>query len=99
MKERQPGGFPFGSSCYRATAQFIQFRNRSLGATLQSDEQYSAHHVKERSKKTESMNRAVIGVTGGVLGGAAGGAITGTIAGSDEQTTQPQIDNEKGVNP
>lgn len=71
--ERQPN--PWGSSCYRAEAEFLRLKNREKVAGLSSDPQYSYELVKKRSEKTKEILDSAINA--GIEGGTTGGVVSG----------------------
>ena len=73
-EEKQPSEW---STCYRAKAQLIRFKDRTKVKNLYSDITYTQPFLGQRAevnreKNKERMQRAVIS---GVVGGAVGGAI------------------------
>ena len=81
------------SSCYRAEAELIKFKDRNQVVNIKSDSQYSSELIKARSKQTQCMNQgAVAAGIGGAISGLIGGAIilsgtssTCTSAGADRK--------------
>lgn len=67
-QEKQPD---FWSTCYRARAQFIRFKDRAKAANLFSDPRYAPELIIERSVESKKRTREIIAasVFGGVLGG------------------------------
>jgi hypothetical protein len=67
--ERQPN--PWTSTCYRATAEFLRFKDREKAKSLVSDPWYAPHLIIERSIISGQRNREVLigAVSGGLLGG------------------------------
>ena len=66
--EREPD---LWSTCYRAQAEFVRFKNRDQAKLLVSDSKYAPELIIERSVKAGKRNRQIIAacVGGGVLGG------------------------------
>ena len=67
-QERYPS---FWSSCYRAKAEFLFFKNREQAKSLHSDWWYEPEMIVESSKETARRNKMAIeaGIMGGMLGG------------------------------
>lgn len=67
-EEKQPN---FWSTCYRARAELIRFKDRDKVSALKSDPQYARDQVLERSLETRKRTEAAIqaGIMGGILGG------------------------------
>src|SRR5205814_6958379 len=67
-EEKQPN--PWTSTCYRARAEFLRFRDREKAKGLVSDAKYAPTLIVERSAATGKRNREVISgaVFGGLLG-------------------------------
>ena len=68
-QEKQPN--PLTSTCYRARAEFLRFKDREKAKDLVSDPKYAPNLIIDRSIATGKRNRQVIAgtVLGGVLGG------------------------------
>jgi hypothetical protein len=67
-EEKEPN--PWTSTCYRATAEFLRFKDREKAKDLVSDAKYAPEEIIERSAKYSKRNREVIAgsVVGGLLG-------------------------------
>ena len=67
-EEKQPSVWT--SSCYRATAQFLRFKDREKATNLVSDARYAPELIIDRSAKYSKRNREVLvgAVAGGLLG-------------------------------
>jgi hypothetical protein len=67
-EEKQPN--PWTSTCYRAKAEFLRFKDREKAKVLVSDAKYAPDLIIERSAAAGKRNREVIaaGVFGGLLG-------------------------------
>ena len=67
-KEKYPS---WKSSCYRAKAEFLKFKDRDMIKSLVSDKKYAPELIIERSQETAQRTKKVIeaGVMGGLLGG------------------------------
>jgi outer membrane lipoprotein SlyB len=78
-EEHQPD---FWSTCYRAKATFLKFKDREKAKSYVSDAKYSPEEITKRvtaaNKRTEGI------IIGAAVGGALGGAIGGAMAGSAE---------------
>ncbi len=61
------------STCYRADAQFLRFKDREKVKTLRSDPNYEPQSIIDRSLSADKRNREYI--TGLVFGGILGGII------------------------
>ena len=74
-EEKQPD---FWSTCYRARAEFLRFKDRDKAKDLFSDARYAPELIIDRSEISKKRTRAVItgAVMGGVLGGIAASAAT-----------------------
>jgi hypothetical protein len=70
-EEKQPN--PLTSTCYRARAEFLRFKDREKAKDLVSDPKYAPNLIIERSIATGKRNREVI--TGAVLGGLLGAIV------------------------
>lgn len=70
-EEHQPN--PLTSTCYRAKATFLRFKDREKAKNLVSDAKYAPNLIIERSAKFSKRNQEVI--TGAVLGGVLGALI------------------------
>ncbi len=69
--EKQPD---FWSTCYRAKADFIRFKNREEAALIESDPHYDPVKVRERSQET--WRRVQAAISAGIMGGTVGGSMT-----------------------
>lgn len=67
-EESQPS--PWTSSCYRATANFLRFKDREKAIGLVSDPQYAPDLIVERAAASSKRTRNVL--IGAVAGGALG---------------------------
>lgn len=78
-EEHQPN--PLTSTCYRARATFLRYKDREKAKHLVSDARYSPEAVAKRVAAAHKHNEeALVGaVAGGVVGGAIGGVVAGTI--------------------
>jgi|GEM_PF-1515569 len=67
-EEKQPD---FGSTCYRAKAEFVRFRDRAKAEGLLSDAKYAPELIIERAERSKKRARDIIAasVMSGVLGG------------------------------
>lgn len=74
-EEHQPN--PWTSTCYRARATFLRYKDRDKAINLVSDPKYAPNLIIQRSIATAKRTREVI--TGEVLGGLLG-AIVVTVA-------------------
>ena len=86
--EKQPN---LASTCYRAKAQFLRFKDRNRAKGIVSDPRYAPDLVDQRSQETASdimdQNQNYEAVMfGGIIGGAVGGAIAGAISASDSKS-------------
>jgi hypothetical protein len=74
-EEKQPN--PWTSTCYRAKAEFLRFKDREKTKDLVSDAKYAPNLIIERSVAAGKRTRDVIvaAVVGGALGGVVGGAV------------------------
>ena len=72
-EETQPN---FWSTCYRAKADLLKCKDKSVLALIKSDPQYASELILQRSKKTAVMSAAAMGAVGG---GAIGGAIAAVV--------------------
>lgn len=70
-EEHQPN--PLTSTCYRARATFLRFKDREKAKDLVSDAKYAPELIIERSAKFSKRNEEVI--AGAVLGGVLGALI------------------------
>lgn len=70
-EEHQPN--PFTSTCYRAKATFLRFKDREKARNLVSDAKYAPDLIIERSAKNSKRNQEII--TGAVLGGVLGAIV------------------------
>jgi len=70
-QEKQPN--PLTSTCYRAKAEFLRFKNREKAKNLVSDAKYAPEAIIERSAKFSKRNKEVM--AGAVLGGVLGAII------------------------
>ena len=77
-QEKQPN--PWTSTCYRAKAEFLRFKDREKSRDLVSDAKYAPEEIAKRVAVTHKREKEVI--TGVVVGGAAGGVIGGVVAGA-----------------
>jgi len=87
-EENQPN--PLTSTCYRAKATFLRFKDREKAKSIVSDTKYSPEEITKRVAATNKRNEEVIvgAVVGGAIGGAVGGAVVGVIvAGSTDPNT------------
>ena len=68
--EKQPD---FWSTCYRAKAEFLHFKDREEAKVLLSDAKYAPDLIIDRSEKSKRRAREIIAasVMGGLLGGLA----------------------------
>jgi hypothetical protein len=75
-EEKQPD---YWSSCYRAKAEFVRFKDRDRVKSLYSDVAYTPQFVIQRSLQSKQRNQEAIraGVMGGLVGGLISGAVTG----------------------
>ncbi len=76
-EEKQPD---FWSTCYRAKAQFIQFKDREKAKGLVSDAKFAPELVIERSVESKKRSRDLIMAT--VFGGALGAIIVTSVESS-----------------
>jgi outer membrane lipoprotein SlyB len=79
-EEKQPD--PWTSSCYRAKAQFLRFKDREKAAGLVSDAKYAPEEIAKRVAAARKQNDKVMlgAVIGGVAGGVVGGVLGAAIA-------------------
>lgn len=81
-EEKQPT--VFGSTCYRAKAQFLRFKDREKVRSLVSDPQFAPELVIERTAKFSKRQRAVI--IGAVAGGLVGAIVVGVVVSPNDHT-------------
>ena len=74
--EKQPN--PWTSTCYRARATFLRYKDRTKAKSLVSDLQYAPALIIERSNAATHRNNVVMGAafTGGIVGMAVATAAT-----------------------
>jgi hypothetical protein len=74
-EEKQPD---FWSTCYRANAEFLRFKDREQAKVLLSDAKYAPDLIIDRSEKSKKRAREIIAasVMGGLLGGLVVSAVT-----------------------
>ena len=77
-EEKQPN--PWTSTCYRAKADFLRFKDREKVKNLVSDAKYAPEEIAKRVAATHKRTEEVM--VGVVVGGVAGGAIGGVLAGA-----------------
>ncbi|MFZ1074724.1 MAG: hypothetical protein WAO21_14980 [Verrucomicrobiia bacterium] len=77
-EEKEPN--PMTSTCYRAKATFLRFKDREKAKVLVSDAKYSPEEIAKRVAEAHKRNEEVI--VGVAVGGVAGGAIGGLLAGA-----------------
>jgi len=68
LEEKYPN---FWSTCYRAKAEFLVYKDRNRAESDYSDQKYTLEKILERSKETARRNKMVTeaGVMGGLFGG------------------------------
>jgi hypothetical protein len=77
-EEKEPN--PWASTCYRAKATFLRFKDREKAKSIVSDAKYSPEEITKRVAAAHKRNEKVI--TGVVVGAVAGGAIGGVVVGA-----------------
>jgi hypothetical protein len=80
--EKQPN--PWTSTCYRATADFLRFKDREKAKDLLSDAQYAPDLIVKRSAAAGQRNNEVL--VGAVFGGLLGGVIVASATDTDTIT-------------
>jgi hypothetical protein len=81
-EEHQPD---LWSSCYRARATFLRFKDQEKAKELVSDAKYSPDEIAKRVAAANKRNEEMM--IGAAVGGAAGGLIGGAVAGAIESGT------------
>jgi outer membrane lipoprotein SlyB len=92
-QEKQPN--PLTSTCYRAKAKFLRFKDREKAKNLVSDAKYAPEAIIERSAKFSNRNNEVI--AGAVLGGLLGAIIVEGATDSNNHTNYTNTVQEKNV--
>lgn len=74
-EEHQPDWW---STCYRANAEFLRYKDREQAKVLLSDAKYAPELIIDRAEKSKKRTRTIIAasVMGGVLGGLIATAVT-----------------------
>jgi len=75
---------PWTSTCYRATAAFLRFKDREKAESLVSDAQYSPEEVAKRVAAANKRNEEI--VVGAVAGGLVGATIVSAVTDPNAQT-------------
>jgi hypothetical protein len=82
-EEHQPN--PLTSTCYRAKATFLRFKDREKAKNLVSDAKYAPNLIIERAAKFSKRNKEVI--AGAVIGGLLGGLIVAAATEPDNNSS------------
>jgi hypothetical protein len=82
-EEKQPSVWT--SSCYRAKAEFLRFKDREKAKDLVSDAKYAPEAIIERSAKYSKRSQEVI--AGAVFGGLLGAIIVSAATDPDATNT------------
>jgi hypothetical protein len=90
-EEKQPSVWT--STCYRAKADFLRFKDREKAKGLVSDAKYAPNLIIERSVAAGKRTRKVIvaAVMGGAVGGAAGWIIVGAATAPNNHSNTNSI--------
>lgn len=91
-EEKQPN--PWTSSCYRARADFLRFKDRGKAKGLVSDAKYAPDLIIERSAATGKRNKEVL--IGAVAGGLLGAIIVTAVTAPDHPTSYTNSFPERG---
>jgi hypothetical protein len=86
-EEKQPN--PWTSTCYRATAQFLRFKDREKAEGLVSDAKYAPNLIVERSAKYSKRNKDVL--VGAVAGGLLGAIIVSAATAPDNHSNTNSV--------
>ena len=86
-EEKQPNFWT--SSCYRAKAEFLRFKDREKAKGLLSDAKYAPDLIIERSVAAGKRNREVI--AGAVFGGVLGAIIVTAVNAPDDHSNTNSI--------
>jgi len=88
-EEKEPN--PWTSTCYRAKAEFLRFKNREEATNLVSDAKYAPEAIIARSEKYSKRNKEVIigAVGGGLLGYIVVAAVTAPNDHSNTNSVTP----------
>jgi|SRR5450756_12514 len=94
-EEKQPN--PWTSTCYRAKATFLRYKDRAKAKGLVSDPQYAPALIMERSTAATHRNNVVLGATlaGGVPGWIISSAATAPPHKPDATNSVPPPDVKK----
>ena len=97
-EEHEPN--PLTSTCYRARATFLRFKDRAKSINLVSDPKYAPDEIAKRAAAAHERNeKAVAGaMIGGAVGGAIGGVLGATIAsGMTDNTNYTKVASPKNA--
>jgi hypothetical protein len=92
-EEKQPSVWT--SSCYRAKAEFLRFKDRAKAKDLVSDAKYAPDLIINRSAKFSKRNKEVI--AGAVLGGPLGFIIVAAATASNDHSNTHSITPVKNI--
>jgi len=81
-QEKQPS--PWTSTCYRAKAEFLRFKDREKAIGLVSDAKYAPEAIIERAAKYSKRNTEVL--AGEVAGGLLGAIVVSAVTDPNSQT-------------
>ena len=97
-EEKQPN--PLTSTCYRAKATFLRFKDREKAKSIVSDAKYAPEEIAKRVAATHKRNQEVMvgtvvgAVGGGIIGGVAVGVI---VAGATDPNATNHVNTATAV--
>jgi hypothetical protein len=90
-EEKQPSVWT--STCYRAKAEFLRFKDREKAKDLVSDAKYAPELIIERSAKYSKRNKEVL--VGAVAGGLLGYIIVAAVTAPDDHSNTNSVPAKK----